>query len=220
MKRIVLMLMLVSLAVGCSRGLLNQVRGSGNRQREERKVAAYTSIVTDGAFDITVVSQKQSSLEIEGDDNVLPLIGTDVSGDVLHIKQKSGFSVSQPIKITIAVPDLEAVTSNGAGRLKITDLKNDRFELDLNGAPAIEASGETKFLKIKANGAGNIDTQRLRATRADVNSNGVSQIELYAREQLDVVVSGPSNVTYEGDPVVNKTINGPGTIQKKASQGS
>ena len=220
MKRIVLMLLLVSLAVGCSRGLLNQVRGSGNRQREERTVAAFTSIVTNGAFDITVVSQKPYALEIEGDDNVLPLVGTDVSGSVLHIKNRSSYSVSQPIRITISVPNLNAVTSNGAGRIKITDLKNDNFELDVNGAPALEASGETKFLKIKANGAGNIDTHRLLATRADVNSNGVTQIDLYAREQLDVVVSGPSKVTYDGDPVVNKTINGPGTIQKKASQGS
>jgi len=220
MKRIVLMLLLVSLAVGCSHSLLNQVRGSGNRQREERKVAAFTSIHTDGAFDITVVSQKQHALEIEGDDNILPMIGTDVSGSVLHIKNRSGYSVSQPIKITISVPNLDAVTANGAGSIKITDLKNDSFELDVNGAPAMEASGETKFLKIKANGAGNLDTHRLRATRADVNSNGVTKIDLYASEQLDVVVSGPSNVTYQGDPVVNKTINGPGTIQKKASQGS
>ena len=220
MKRIMLMLSLVSLTVGCSGGLLNQVRGSGNRQREERKVAAFSSIVTDGAFDITVVNQKQNSLHIEGDDNVLPMIGTDVSGSVLHIKNKSSYSVTQPIKITIYVSNLEAVTSNGAGRLRITDLKNDSFELDVNGAPAVEASGETKFLRIKANGAGNIDTHRLRATKADVNSNGVTQINLHAREQLDVVVSGPSNVTYEGNPVVNKTINGPGTIQKKASQGS
>lgn len=220
MKRIVLLLLLVSLAVGCSRGLLNQVRGSGNRQRQERQVASFTSIDTNGAFDITVVSQKQYALEIEGDDNVLPMIGTDVSGNVLHIKNRGNYSVSQPIKVTISVPNLEAVILNGAGRLRITDLKNDRFELNVNGAPALEASGETKFLKIKANGAGNIDTHRLRATRADVNSNGVTQIDLYAREQLDVVVSGPSNVSYEGDPVVNKTINGPGTVQKKASQGS
>ena len=220
MKRIVCVALLASLALGCSRGLLNRVHGSGNRKSEERKVASFTSIVTDGAFDITVVSQKQYALEIEGDDNILPMIATDVSGNVLHIKNRSGYSVSQPIKITISVPNLEAVSSNGAGRIKIADLKNDRFELDVNGAPSLEASGETKFLKIKANGAGNIDTHRLRATKADVNSNGVTQINLYAREQLDVVVSGPSNVTYEGDPVVNQTINGPGSIQKKASQGS
>ncbi|HEY5885343.1 MAG TPA: head GIN domain-containing protein [Pyrinomonadaceae bacterium] len=220
MKTIVLTLLLISLAAGCSHGILNQVHGSGNRQREQRQVAAFTAISTDGAFDITVTSQKDLALEIEGDDNILPLVGTDVSGNVLHIKNRKGYSVSQPIKITISVPNLEAVTSNGAGRIRVSGLKNERFELDINGAPTLETSGETEMLKIKANGAGNIDTRRLRATKADVNSNGVSTIELHAREQLDIVVSGPSNVTYEGDPTVNKTINGPGTVQKKVSQGS
>ena len=108
MKRIVLMLLLCSLAVGCKGGLLHQVRGSGNRQSEERKVASFTSIDTNGAFDITVVSQKQYSLEIEGDDNILPMISTDVSGNVLHIKNRTSYSVSQPIKITISVPGTPA----------------------------------------------------------------------------------------------------------------
>ena len=220
MKTIVLTLLLISLAAGCSHGILNQVHGSGNRKSEQRQVASFTAISTDGAFDITVTSQKDLALEIEGDDNILPLVGTDVSGNVLHIKNRNSYSVSQPIKITISVPNLEAVTANGAGRIRVSGLKNESFELDINGAPTLETSGETQMLKIKANGAGNIDTRRLRATKADVNSNGVSTIELHAREQLDIVVSGPSNVTYEGDPTVNKTINGPGTVQKKVSQGS
>ena len=220
MKRIVLTLLVVSFVVGCRHGILNQVHGSGNRKTEQRQVASFTSISTDGAFDITIVGQKQLALEIEGDDNILPLVGTDVSGNVLHIKNKSSYSVSQPIKITISVPNLEEVTSNGAGRISISALKNERFELDINGAPSLQVSGETEVLKITANGAGNIDTRRLRAAKADVHSNGVTTIDLYAREQLDVVVSGPSNVTYEGNPVVNKTVNGPGTVQKRESQGS
>jgi hypothetical protein len=200
--------------------MFNQVRGSGNRQRQTRPVAPFTSISTEGAFEIEIVSQKPFALKIEGDDNILPLIGTDVSGSVLYIKNRRGYSVSQPIRIAISVPDLEGLASSGAGRLKVTGLKNEKFEVDINGAPAIEVSGETNLLKIKANGAGTIDTHRLRAANADVNSNGVSNIALYARDQLDVVVSGPSHVTYEGSPVVNKTVNGPGSVQKKASEGS
>ena len=220
MKKLTLILVVVSFAVGCHHGILNQVRGSGNRKTEQRQLASFTSISTDGAFDITVSGDKQSALEIEGDDNILPLVATDVSGNVLHIKNRNGYSVSQPIKITISVPNLEAVTANGAGKIRISGLQNDRFELDINGAPSLEASGETQFLKIKSNGAANIDTRRLRAAKADVNSNGVATIDLFAREQLDVVVSGPSNVYYTGNPVVNKTINGPGTVQKKETEGS
>lgn len=220
MKKLVLLLTLMSLVAGCSHGLLNQVHGSGNRQRDQRQVASFTSIHTDGAFDIEVVSQKPLGLEIEGDDNILPLVGTDVTGNVLYIKNRSGYSVSKPIKITITVPNLEALTSNGAGNIEVSGLKNNSFKVESNGAPAVRVSGETELLKIHANGAGKVDTRRLRASKADVTANGVSKIELFARDQLDVVVSGPSNVTYEGDPIVNQRVNGPGSVQKKASQGS
>ena len=118
------------------------------------------------------------------------------------------------------MPNLEALTANGAGQIRVSGLKNEKFSVDVNGAPTIEVFGDTEFFTIKANGAGKIDSDRLRASKADVNSNGVTSIELFARDQLDVVVSGPSNVTYEGDPVVNKRINGPGSVEKKVSQGS
>ena len=219
MKKFALALLLTSLVAGCH-GPFNQVGGSGNRQKQTREVAPFTSISTEGAFEIEIVSQKPLALEIEGDDNILPLIGTTVSGGVLHIKNSRGYSVSEPIKIAISVPNLEGLSMSGAGSVEVTGLKNEKFEIEVNGAPAIEVSGETNLLKIKANGAGKIDTHRLRAARADVNSNGVSKISLYARDHLDVVVSGPSNVTYEGDPVVKQTVNGPGSVQKKVSQGS
>jgi hypothetical protein len=48
----------------------------------------------------------------------------------------------------------------------------------------------------------------------------VSQIDVDVADQLDVTISGPSRVTYEGDPVVNKTIHGPGKLEKKASTGA
>jgi hypothetical protein len=48
----------------------------------------------------------------------------------------------------------------------------------------------------------------------------VAGIEVYAREHLNVTVSGPSHVIYQGDAVVNKTVNGPGSVEKKESEGS
>jgi hypothetical protein len=34
---------------------------------------------------------------------------------------------------------------------------------------------------------------------------------------LDVTISGPSRVTYKGDPVVTKTVHGPGSVEKKTA---
>jgi hypothetical protein len=217
MKKILLLVLLVSLGTACHRGLMNQVAGSGNRQTQKREVASFTSISTNGAFHIEVVAQKSLALEIEADDNILPLVKMEVSNNVLHIKPDKNYSVREPIIIRIAVPNLEGVSSNGAGKIDVAGLNNEKFEIDLNGATAIRVSGETKLVDIDTNGAGNIDTSKLRAARAVVASKGVSRVEVHAADQLDVNVSGPSSVVYSGDPVVNKTVNGPGSVQKKAS---
>jgi hypothetical protein len=150
----------------------------------------------------------------------LPLVSTEVSNNVLHIRNLRGYSVSEPIALRISAPDLAGIYASGAGTIEVSGLKNEKFEIDANGAPTIKASGETKVLKIDANGAGKIDAHRLRGARVEVDSKGVSRVEVYAAELLEVTVSGPSQVVYEGDAVVKKTVNGPGSVEKKESGGS
>jgi hypothetical protein len=218
-KRILLLMVLISLVSGCHR-IHSGIAGSGKLQKQKRDVGSFNSISTEGAFDLEIVCQKPQSLEIEGDDNVLPLVSTEVSNNVLHIKNLRGYSVSEPITLRISVPDLEGISASGAGKIEISGIKNEKFVIDASGAPTIKATGETKVLNVDASGAGKIDTHKLRAGRVVVESKGVSKVEVYAAEQLDVTVSGPSSVIYEGDAVVNKTVNGPGSVEKKESGGA
>ena len=217
-KKLVLLIVLITLGAACH--LHHGVAGSGKRKTEKRTVGSFGSVSTEGAFDIKIVCQKPQSLEIAGDDNILPLVTTEVSNNVLHIRNLRAYSVSEPIALTISVEDLEGIDSSGAGAVEISGLKNEKFEINANGAPTIRASGETKALTIDVNGAAKIDTNRLHAARVVVDSKGVSGVEVYAAEQLDVTVSGPSHVIYRGNAVVNKTVNGPGSVEKKESEGS
>jgi hypothetical protein len=218
-KRIVLLLILITLVAGCHR-IHDEIAGSGKLQKERRDVGSFNSISTAGAFNLEIVCQKPQSLEIEGDDNLLPLVSTEVSNNVLHIRNLRSYSVSEPITIKISLPDLAGISASGAGTIEVSGLKNEKFEIDASGAPAIKASGETKALSIDASGAGKIDMHKLRAARVVVDSKGVSKVEVYAAEQLDVTVSGPSHVIYQGDPVVKQTVNGPGSVEKKKSEGA
>jgi hypothetical protein len=218
-KKLALLIGLILLGAGCYR-FHDEVAGSGKLQRERREVGSFTSISTEGAFDIKIVCQKPQSLEIEGDDNILPLVSTEVSNNILHVRNLRGYSVSEPITLRISVPDLEGIYSSGAGTVEVSGVKNENFEVEANGAPTIKASGETKVLRVDANGAGKIDTHKLRAMDVEVDSKGVSRVEVYAEERLDVTVSGPSKVIYAGDAVVKKTVNGPGSVEKKENEGS
>ena len=219
MKKLGLLIVLIALGPACH-GMHHGVLGSGKLLKETRNVGSFNSISTEGAFHIEVVCQKPPEVEISGDDNILPLVTTEVSSNVLHIKTLRDYSTSEPITLRIFAPDLVGIHSNGAGTIDVSGLKNEQFEISVNGAPAISASGETKTLKIDANGAGNIDTHKLRAARVEVESKGVSGVEVYATEQLDVTVSGPSHVIYRGNPVVHQTVHGPGSVEKKESEGA
>jgi Putative auto-transporter adhesin, head GIN domain len=218
-KRILLLVVLFSLVSGCHR-LHDEIPGSGHLQKQKRDVGSFNSISTEGAFDLEIVCQKPQSLEIEGDDNVLPLITTEVSNNVLHIRSLRAFSVSHHVRLRISLPDLEGISASGAGTIEVSGIKNEKFVIDANGAPTISARGETRVLNIDVNGAGKVDTHKLRAARVVVESKGVSRIEVYAAEQLDATVYGPSHVIYEGSAVVNKTVNGPGSVEKRESEGS
>jgi Putative auto-transporter adhesin, head GIN domain len=220
MKKLALLALFVVFATGCIHGHYAEISGSGKRELQKRNVAPFTSISTEGAFTIEVTCQKDVSLEVEGDDNVLEFVTSDVSGNILRLKNTKNYSTKEPVKFKISVPNLEGLSVNGAGHIEIKNLNNDKFEIDTNGAPTIVASGNTKVIDVGANGAGKIDASKLHASRGVVDSRGVSRIDLDVTDQLDATVSGPSTVTYKGDPVVNKTIHGPGKIERRTNEGA
>lgn len=216
------LLLIVALAgtVTACHELAGQLRGSGKRVVEKRDIGDFKSLSAEGAFEIRIVCQKSPSLEVEGDDNILPAISTNVSNGVLHLKSLRNYRSSEPIAIRLTVNNLEALSISGAGRIDIDAVNNEKFTIDSSGAPTIKVAGITKLVNIDSSGAANIDTHKLQAARAVVESNGVSKIDLDVKDQLDVTISGPSHVTYEGDPVVKKEINGPGKLEKKSTEGA
>ena len=221
MKKLAILFIFIAVPLaGCHHGMHSGVKGSGKREVQKRDVTAFTSISTEGAFNVDVVCQKAQSLEIEGDDNILPLISTEVSNGVLRLKNAKTYSVSQPVTIKISVPNIDGLTVSGAGMIDVSGLKNDKFEIDSEGAPQIKVSGITKVVDIDTSGAARIDTHNLHAAKGVVDSKGVSKVDVDVKDQLDVTISGPSVVTYEGDPTVKKTINGPGKIVQRANEGA
>src|SRR5213593_2942773 len=149
MRKLALILILLALATaGCKHGMRAGVKGSCKREVQKRDLSAFTSISTEGAFNIEVVCQKPLSVEIEGDDNILPLVSTEVTNNVLRLKNVKGYSVSEPVAVRISVPNLDGLTVSGAGKIDVSGLKNDKFEIDSDGAPQIKVSGTTKVVDI------------------------------------------------------------------------
>lgn len=220
MRKLALLLLITLLVSGCHHAMRAEIKGSGNRVKQKRDVEAFTSIKTEGAFTIEVTCQKDQSVEVEGDDNILNLVTAEVRNNVLRLSNNGNYSTGEPVKFKISVPNLESVSVSGAGNIDIKGMNNEKFKIDSDGASEMTVAGSTKLVDIHTNGAGKIDTNNLHAMRAIVNSNGVTEIEVDVQEQLDVKVNGPSSVTYKGDPVVNKSVNGPGRVERRGGEGA
>jgi hypothetical protein len=191
------------------------IKGSGVRKTEKRDLAPFTAIETEGAYEVTVTCQKAQSFEIEADDNILPLIKTEVRDGVLRVRGER-YQSSKLVSLKITVPSLERLSGTGAGDLRVSGLKNDKFEIHATGATNVSASGDTGSVEISTTGAGSVDTHSLHAVKAKITAVGASSVQVYASEQLDVSIAGAGEVTYSGNPkTVNKSVAGAGSVKPK-----
>lgn len=218
MKRTVCLLALLLAMTGCGKMLKwggNHIAGSGNVKTEKRDVGAFASVDVSGAYQVEIVCQKQPGLEVEGDDNILPLVQTYVKNGTLYITSDRGFNVKRPIRVRITTGSIEGLSSSGASMISLNGLKNDKLVIETSGASKIDAEGETKTLDIESSGASKVDVQDLHAARVKVSLSGAGHANVYASEEVNADVSGAASITYYGEPkVVNKSVSGAGSINK------
>jgi hypothetical protein len=86
MKKLACLILLTAFAAGCHGHFGTEIKGSGKREVQTRQVAPFTSITTEGAFTIEITCQKDRSLSVEGDDNVLEFVTSEVGSNILRLK--------------------------------------------------------------------------------------------------------------------------------------
>ena len=207
------LLVAVGLALPACKFRSSGLAGSGVRKTEKRELKSFSAIDTTGAYEIHIACQKPAGFEIEADDNILPLIKTEVRDGILFVSSDERYHTAKPVTLRINLPALAAVTSRGAGEITIGNVSGDSLKLESMGAASIDATGKAKSVVISSTGAGKIDAGNLQAEKARIDVTGAASVEVYATEQLDVSVSGAGSVTYRGNPkVVNKHVSGIGSV--------
>lgn len=193
-----------------------KVKGSGNVQTEKRELAGFKAIEVGGAFEVEVVAQKEFSVEIEADDNLLPLIATEVRGGTLQISTEKSIKSKQRIRVRISAPDIESLQISGASKVSLADVKNDLLKIDMSGASKVKVDGETGNLVIEQSGASKVDAENLKAVNVSVDASGASSAEVNVSGDLKADLSGASKVAYTGNPRnLEKSTSGASSVKGK-----
>jgi hypothetical protein len=192
------------------------VHGSGAMKTETREVSGFTAIDVSGAFEVEIVAQKDFSVEVEADDNLLELIQTEVDGDTLKIKSEKRLSTNNPLRVRISAPNIESLDLSGASKVNIVNLNNDSLSLDSSGASKIKIEGVTKTFEVEMSGASKLDAENLKAENVSIDSSGASNAYVYVTNELKADLSGATNVTYSGSPKnVQKKTSGASSVKEK-----
>lgn len=223
MKKAVCFLLLASLVAACDYTRIrtgdsgDRVEGSGTRKTERREVAAFDRLLIEGAYRVEVAAGAEPGVEIEADDNLLPLVRAEVEGGRLRIYSERGMTTRTMPLLRITSPDVREVELPGASEFSLTGVRNESLKISVPGASKFRAEGETDRLEVALSGAGLIDAGDLRARHVKASCSGAGSISVYAAESLDASVSGIGSIDYAGDPpAVNQSVSGLGKINRKS----
>lgn len=195
--------------------IFKTVSGSGNTQTEQRNVGEFKSVDVSGAFTVEIVAQKDFAVEVETDDNILPLVRTEVEDGVLKIRREGHFSSNGKVLIRIFTPNIENLEVSGASKIFVNDVNNDFLNLDVSGASKIDINGKTNRLKIDLSGASRINAVNLTAENVSVEASGASKIDVFVSDELYADLSGASRLNYSGEPKnVQEKTSGASSVNK------
>lgn len=209
------------------------VAGSGVRTSVNRTVASFDRVDVGGAYDVVIRVGAAPSVVLEGDDNLLPLIRTEVRNGTLHINAEDDMRSREPIRISIGVAALNGVHSGGSSDVAVRDVRSEAFDASVSGSSELTANGDFGDLSASISGSGEITMSgtadgidgrvsgsgeldlldvRARSARVDVSGSGGATVQV--SDRLDAKVSGSGDVRYRGQPAVSMDVSGSGDVER------
>ena len=215
--------------------------GSGRSASETRTVADFQAVTLTGSMDLVVRQGPQQQLQVQADDNLLPMLETSVEsgkqGSTLVVRWKKGESLYHRSKVlvTVVVPKLSAVAAagngdirvetfntpalqvalSGSGDAKLDSLTTDELTVRISGSGNVVGKGTAGKLAISIAGSGDVSLGELRTDDVGIRIAGSGDAVVNAQRTLNVTIAGSGSVKYEGNATVSSKIAGSGSVNKK-----
>ena len=191
------------------------IRGNGHIKTDERPVSAFANIDIRGAFTADWQSGAPS-LSITTDENLLPYVDSNVSGDTLHLRTREQIRPTHGIRVVISSSTRAGARISGAVKLAAKQLSGSKFALESRGAARVSLEGKVEELLADMTGASELAANELQTKTAEISTTGAGDAEVAVAETLKVAITGAGTVKYSGNPpTIEKHISGVGSIRHK-----
>lgn len=195
--------------------VLSLVSVTANADEQVRSVSPFKGIAVHGPVSLVVEAGKSYSLRVQGDPRFIERVTSEVvDGELrLDMKDSTRNSLKSSDRVVVTLPSLQTFKGEGAGEMRLTNVRGERLDVNYRGAGRLAIDGEVRELRLSAQGVGEVDTKALVAQDANVSFEGIGSVNIYAKDKLNANVRGMGNLTYYGNPrVVNKSVSGIGSV--------
>lgn len=208
--------------------------GSGRVSTETRELVEFDAVELRISGDAHITIGKPTALEITADDNLLPLIKTEIHEGRLVISSDYKFKTQHTPNIKITVADLKAAAVAGSGDIHIVGVDNQRLCLSVNGSGDLRFEGKTEALAVDVTGSGDVKLTGkaeqlaasvagsgdihgfdLIAASAAVTVKGSGDVKVNVAKSLNIQVFGSGDVHYKGNPTVCQQVAGSGDVKRR-----
>lgn len=211
------------------------INGSGAIITETRTISEFNEIRSISSADVFYTQADTFSIIVEAYENLMPVIKTSVSGDVLEISVKGCISSVGKINVYITAPQLFEVSNTGSGELRIAELFTttdfyisntgsggiyisdfyaDYVETTITGSGNVGLKGDGTCTKqdILITGSGDLDVGYFITNKAIIKTTGSGDCRLHVLEVLDATITGSGSIYYKGYPEIYEKNTGSGNL--------
>lgn len=238
MKKILFLITIFSISLITNAQNNKRIRGNGNVITVKRTTAEYDKIMVGGSFDVVLVKGKEGDITIEGEENIIPYLETEIDGDVLKIGYKRNININtnRKLTVTVSIRKIEAISLGGSGKITAKDpIKTSELSVNLGGSGDIDiaidakevrgkigGSGDIKLTGVATSfsssiaGSGSIKAYDLTVNTANITIAGSGSVRLTVNDEIQSKIVGSGSVFYKGNPPrINTRAMGSGKVVDK-----
>jgi len=215
------------------------IKGNGNMTTVTRTTSDYDGVKCAGSFDYVLVEGTEGNITIEGEENLIEYIITEIKNGALVVKVKNDVNLktsgNKSIKITIPFKEIENVSLAGSGDLWndnvlasdnldisltgsgdiILNIKASKTKASITGSGEVTLKGTTNNLEAGVTGSGDFHGFDLEVNDTDVSVTGSGDAKVVCNGNLKARVTGSGDIVYKGNPKTEDTkVAGSGSIKK------
>jgi hypothetical protein len=224
--KLALIISIIALFAGCE-------QGNGIISTRTFDLASFDKIDLKRTANVYVTQGATQSVSIEGEENILDLIKTEVTDDEWIFDFTKTVSEYETLTITITMTDIRRLRNSGSGDFYLGDsISVDDLDLEVNGSGNIngpvaisnklktvltgsgtlDVSGAAAEHEATSSGSGNILTRNLVAATGEAHAGETGNVEVHYTGDWHAYITSSGNILYKGVAPVDSHVTGSGTV--------